>query len=183
MVRLLTRIPSLSNSPRIRSAPRSRFSWASCLMSAIVSGAICSLWRLLVVFRHQSIRNNSRCQRRRVSGGTLCRACCQKLVNLASEMRRVRSEFFRRGLFACRLRMISCCRSMAFYTNRSVRLRVRSDRVAVASSPVEGLDQRLMILFIERRKKSEKKSKPGIIVCSHLRILRYGPIINYSVAI
>ena len=37
MVRLLTSIPSLSSSPRIRSAPHSRFSCAICLMSSMTS--------------------------------------------------------------------------------------------------------------------------------------------------
>ena len=40
MVRLQTRIPSLSNSPRIRSAPQSRLFFAISLINAMVSGAI-----------------------------------------------------------------------------------------------------------------------------------------------
>jgi len=40
MVRLQTRIPSLSYSPRIRSAPQSRLFFAISLINAMVSGAI-----------------------------------------------------------------------------------------------------------------------------------------------
>ena len=40
IVRLHTRIPSLSNSPRMRSAPQSRFLLDISLIKAIVSGEI-----------------------------------------------------------------------------------------------------------------------------------------------
>ena len=49
MVRLLTVMPSFSSSPRMRSAPQSRFSWAKRLMSAIVTGG--DAWLQLFLLR------------------------------------------------------------------------------------------------------------------------------------
>jgi hypothetical protein len=63
MVRLHTRMPSFNSSPRIRSAPQSRFSLAICLIKAIVSAATFGLWEEVFDLRFQNRRKSSRCQR------------------------------------------------------------------------------------------------------------------------
>src|SRR5512133_428749 len=66
MVRLHTRISSLSSSPLIRLAPHSRFSTAICLISFMVSAASLG-WREAVLdFLLQDKRKPARCQRSRV---------------------------------------------------------------------------------------------------------------------
>ena len=63
IVRLLTCSPSLSNSPWIRSAPRSRFCAAISLINATVSAGIFSLEDATLDEYFQNSRNPIRCQR------------------------------------------------------------------------------------------------------------------------
>jgi hypothetical protein len=63
MVRLHTCIPNFRSSPRILSAPHSRFSLAICLIKAIASSAILGLREAAFDLRFQYQRKSSRCQR------------------------------------------------------------------------------------------------------------------------
>jgi len=91
------------------------------------------------------MRKRSRCQRSRVSGCTMCSACCQNPVNLVSKTRRSRSLWVSCGRFTCRLSTINCCRSIAFSMIRSLRQPFRSERVPTARAPVAGLLHFLML--------------------------------------
>ena len=104
-VRLLTSIPSISNSPRIRSAPHNWFSFAIFSISAIVSAEI---FGLPCDFRRQYLRNNSRCQRKRVSGWTMWLACFQNVVKCDRNTRPTRSRLVSCGRLICRFSTISC---------------------------------------------------------------------------
>jgi hypothetical protein len=63
MVRLQTRTPSFSSSPRILSAPHSRLSFAICLIKAMVSAATFGLWEEVFDLRFHYRRKSSRCHR------------------------------------------------------------------------------------------------------------------------
>ena len=91
MVRLLTRISSLSNSPRMRSAPQSRLFAAISLIKLIVSDESLGFLACAFDLRFQNKRKSSRCQRRSVSGWTRKRACFQVRTILARTTRRNRS--------------------------------------------------------------------------------------------
>lgn len=99
-------------------------------------------------FRFQYQRKRSRCQRRRVSGFTMCRADCQVLVNLARKVNQTRSPDVNLGRLTERLRTISCCLSMAFSARRFARLRGRSDNVPMARVAVVGLVNFLILSFM-----------------------------------
>ena len=62
IVRLHARMPNFSSSPRIRSAPHSRLSFAISLIKAMVSAASFGLWEETFDLRFQYRRNSSRCQ-------------------------------------------------------------------------------------------------------------------------
>jgi hypothetical protein len=68
MVRLHTRISSLSNSPRMRSAPQSRLFFAISLIKIMSSGARFGLGEVLFDLRFQNQWNPTRCQCKSVSG-------------------------------------------------------------------------------------------------------------------
>jgi hypothetical protein len=74
--RLPTRIPSLSNSPRIRSAPHVLFSAAIARISATVSAGTLRSTPAEWLLRLQILRNPSRCHRRTVSGRTMATTRC-----------------------------------------------------------------------------------------------------------
>jgi len=81
IVRLQTRMPSFNNSPRILSAPQSRFSFAISLINAIVSAATLGLCEEAFDLRFQYRRKSSRCHRSRVSGWTrnsVCTSLCNQ---------------------------------------------------------------------------------------------------------
>jgi len=63
IVRLHTCMPSFRSSPRIRSAPHSRFFTAISLIKAMVSAAIFGVWEAAFDLRFQTRRNSSRCHR------------------------------------------------------------------------------------------------------------------------
>jgi hypothetical protein len=63
MVRLQTRRPSFSSSPRMRSAPQSRLSVAIRLIKAMVSAATLGWWEEAFDLRFQYTRKSSRCHR------------------------------------------------------------------------------------------------------------------------
>src|SRR5258708_24018767 len=66
IVRLQTRMPSLSNSPRIRSAPQSRLVLAISLINATVSAEIFGLAEAALDLYFQYSLNPWRCHRRSV---------------------------------------------------------------------------------------------------------------------
>ena len=66
MVRLQTRIPNLSNAPRIRSAPHSRLSLAISLMKATISADILDLRVAALDVYFQKSRKPWRCHRSNV---------------------------------------------------------------------------------------------------------------------
>ena len=105
MLRLLTSIPNFINSPRIRSAPHKRFSSAIFWIKAIVSVAI---FGLPCDFFRQYMPNNSRCQRSKVSGWTICRACFQNFVQCDRNIRRKRSRLVSCGRLICQFSTINC---------------------------------------------------------------------------
>src|SRR5436305_8424540 len=83
IVRLLTLISSLSNSPRIRSAPQSRLFATISLSKLIVSGERLCFLAGTFDWRFQNQRKSSRVPRRSVSGWTRNSACFQVRTILA----------------------------------------------------------------------------------------------------
>ena len=90
MVRLLTRTPILSNSPRMRSAPQSRFLAAISRISATVWLVTLSRGQDFDLCRQNS-RRPRRCQRRTVCGWTRATAWRQPGSRQAASRRRSRS--------------------------------------------------------------------------------------------
>ena len=114
IVRLHTQIPSLSNSPRMRSAPQSRLLLAISLINAIVSGEIFDCLASAFDLCFQNKRKSSRCHRSKVSGCTMKSACFQVRIILARNNKRNLSVFLQVGRLTCRRRMMSCCRNNAW---------------------------------------------------------------------
>jgi hypothetical protein len=141
MVRLHTRIPSLSNSPRMRSAPQSRLFLAISLINAIVSVATLGLAVLAFDLYLQKRRNPSRCQRRRVSGWTIKSACLQVRTVLARSTKRIRSRLVHIGRWICRRRMMSWWRKSAFSATSSDFPLARSATVPSSTEVFGGLVQ------------------------------------------
>ncbi len=135
MVRLLTLMPSLSSSPRIRSAPQSRPRRAMSRMSSTVSAGSGEPLRGRDLQR-QKRRNPARCQRRMVSGWTSAMAPRQEGRSVAPMTSFNRSIGPSAGLFTCRLRTLSWWRSTAFSTTSSCR-----GRHASAASPASSLPE------------------------------------------
>src|SRR5258706_567504 len=123
-------MPSLSNSPRIRSAPQSRFCAAISLIKATVSADIFGLEDAALNLYFQNRRNPWRCHRRSVSGWTMKRACFQARTILARSSRSLRSVLVQAGRFMCRRRIISCWRRSAFSATSSDLFRSKSELVA-----------------------------------------------------
>ena len=141
MVRLQTRIPNLSNSPRIRSAPQSRLSLAICLIKATVSWDILGVREAARDLYFQKSLKPWRCQRNSVSGWTMNSACFQVRTILARSTRSMRSLLVQAGRFTCRRRISSCWRRNAFSATSSELFLVRSVRVPSSSKVVSGLVQ------------------------------------------
>ena len=108
MVRLLTRMPSLSSSPRMRSAPQRRFSRSIRWMSWTVSGTRRGSHRRERDLHRQKRRKPCRCHLRTVSGFTSSTVSCQVRVIAASATITARSCLRSRGRFAWRRTTISC---------------------------------------------------------------------------
>ena len=151
MVRLQTRRPSFSNSPRILSAPQSRLSFAICLIEAMVSAATFGLWEEVFALRFQYRRKSSRCHRSSVSGCTITRACCQVRTSLASRTRRKRSVLLIDGRYTCRLSMRSWCRKRAFSAMSSDLLLLRLVKVENGKEVKSG--------FVQPAKREESACK------------------------
>ena len=141
MVRLLTRISNLSNSPRIRSAPQSRFCAAISLISATFSAAIFGLGAADLDLYLQYSLNPWRCHRRSVSGWTINRACFHARDARASRIKIIRSVFDNAGRLTCRRKIMSCCRTKAFSATSSDLLLLRSVTVPNRSEVVSGFVQ------------------------------------------
>ena len=138
MVRLQTRMPSLSHSPRIRSAPQSRLLLAISLINATVSAGIFGLAEAALDLYFQYSLNPWRCHRRSVSGWKMKSACFQVRTILASRTRSIRSARVHAGRFTCRRRMMSCWRRSAFSATSSDFLLVRSVNVPKMRELVAG---------------------------------------------
>ena len=123
---LETQMPSLSNSPRIRSAPQSRFCPAISMIKATVSAGIFGLEDAALDLYFQNRRNPWRCHRRSVSGWTMKSACFHARDARARRIKIRRSFFAFVGRLTCRRRMMSCCRRRAFSATSSDLLLARS---------------------------------------------------------
>lgn len=141
MVRLETRIPSLSNSPRMRSAPQSRFCVAISLIKAMVSAGIFGVEDAALDLYFQKSRNPRRCQRRSVSGLTMKSACFHVSDTRARRTKIRRSVFAYVGRLTCRWRIMSCCRRRAFSATSSDLLLAKSVTVPNIRDVLEGLVQ------------------------------------------
>ena len=126
-VRFATWIPSLSSSPRIRSAPQSRFSATMRRISSTRSGDTRGVGDIVDRdFQRQSKRNPSRCQRSTVSGFTSSSASRHLGSTAASSVIRVRSCRWKAGFFTFLAATMSCCRRRAFSATSSERERSKS---------------------------------------------------------
>jgi len=139
---LQTRIPSFSNSPRIRSAPQSRLFFAMSLIKAMVSADTFACVDFGFDFCLQKRRKPRRCQRRSVSGCTMKSACFHVRTILARRTRSNRSAFVHAGRFTCRFSMMSCWRKRAFSAISSGLLLPRSAMVPSSNKVFGGLVQR-----------------------------------------
>ena len=120
-------IPSLSSSPRTRSAPQSRFSAAMRRISSTRSGDTRGVDGIVDRdFQRQSKRNPSRCQRSTVSGFTSSSASRHLGSTAASSVISVRSCGWKTGLFTFLAATISCWRSKTFSATSSTCERSRS---------------------------------------------------------
>jgi hypothetical protein len=142
MVRLHTRISSLRNSPRMRSAPQSRLFIAMSLINAMVSvdsfGCLESAFDLC--FQNQ--RKNSRCERQqglRLHNEERLLPCSNH--PRAARTRRNLSVFRQAGRLLCRRRTMRGTRNNAFSTSSSVLPLARSATVPSRSEVLCGLIQ------------------------------------------
>jgi len=139
-------MPSFRSSPRIRSAPQSRFSLAMRSMSSIVSLANGDLRTLPDLdLRLQSSRNPSRCHRRIVSGFTRRTVSRQRRAMLASNTSRPLSCGRKRDCLTLRDATMSCCRSIMFFATSSCRERKASKaRPVMNGQQAEGIGELLL---------------------------------------
>ena len=120
MVRLLTLIPSLSSSPRMRSAPHSRPRAAMSRIRLMVSGGSGDVFRGRDR-RRQNWRKPARCQRRTVSGWTRTIARRHDSNHLAPRSSFSRSTKWSFGRLLRRRRTLTWWRSTAFSSTSSRR--------------------------------------------------------------
>jgi hypothetical protein len=117
----LTRSPSFSSSPRMRSAPQVRFSWAIRLIKATISSASGGLPRfpLDLDLRFHTHANSARCHLNTVSGCAISSAFfhVRSLLDNSTDNARSRQVSF--GRFDCRLSTINCWRRRAFSSTSS----------------------------------------------------------------
>jgi hypothetical protein len=106
--RPLADVPTLSNSPRMRSAPQSMFSSASRRITAMVSGEMRGGGGRCFDFFRQKSRKPARCHRRTVSGFTSRRAALHPGTSRQRVAISPRSWAANRGFFACRVTTMSC---------------------------------------------------------------------------
>jgi hypothetical protein len=133
IVRLATWMPSFNSSPRMRSAPQSRFSKAMRRMSWMVAGTRRGPGRRQLDRQHQKSRNPCRCHLSTVSGLTSSTASRHRGTNPASRTSRPRSCGRKAGRFTLREATISCWRRRAFSATSSPRDRVRSLAIPATS--------------------------------------------------
>ncbi|SRR6266487_471441 len=140
MVRLLSRIPNLSNSPPIRSAPQSRFCSAISLISATLSTAIFGLGAADLDVYFQYSLNPWRCQREI----RLWLDNEQGLLPCSSEKDQDHPIRLRECWsfdLPTERRIMSCCRRKAFSATSSDLLLLRSVSVPNMRAVVDGLVQ------------------------------------------
>lgn len=99
IVRLETRMPSLSSSPRIRSAPHRRLSRARVWINVMVSAASLGFLAAGCERYLQYQRNTWRCHLRRVSGWTIKSAGFHMRAARARRTRSTRSFLVQTGRF------------------------------------------------------------------------------------
>jgi len=125
-VRLLILMPSFKSSPRIRSAPQSRFlvaiSLIKLMVSAVTRRSTLPGWDR----RRQNMRNPSRCHRRTVSGCTMARARRHVGNTAAASRKRSRSNVVSLGCGDFLRRITTWCLSIAFSMTSTRRLRTMS---------------------------------------------------------
>ena len=146
MVRLLTLMPSLSNSPRMRSAPHKRPRRAMSRMRSMVSFGKGESFRGRERIR-QKRRKPARCQRRTVSGCTT--AIARRHVRSNEEPRSsfslsVSPSF---GRFVPRRRTLIGWRIMAFLMTKS-----RRERTASAATPTTWLPEERGLRLCQTRR-------------------------------
>src|SRR6266566_9241534 len=181
MVRLETRMPSLRNSPRIRSAPQSRFCAAISLIKVTVSAGIFGLEDAALDLYFQNRRNPWRCHRKSVSGWTMKSACFHARDALARRTKIRRSVFANVGRLTCRRRMMSCCRRRAFSATSSDLLLARSVTVPNMREVLEGLVQSTKRWWNDRKHMCVKRLRKVTIFCTEydsllLKMSRYMPL-------
>lgn len=131
---MLTLMPSLRSSPRIRSAPHSRQRRAmSRMTSTVLAGRRDALRRRDP--ERQNRRNPIRCQRRMVSGWTIAMAPRQEGRSMAPMTNFTLSIGPSAGLLTPRLRILSWWRSTAFSMTSSRRERHASAAIPANSPP------------------------------------------------
>jgi hypothetical protein len=140
-VHLATRMASFAISPRRRSAPRRTLAAAISRIGAIVPSDTFARRAVGVprAFRRQGPRDRCRCQRRRVSGWTISRACRQQRTRLARSASTARSAGVRRGRLIPRLSTTSRWRENACSATGPGMLRVRSVNVPRVIPEAAGL--------------------------------------------
>jgi hypothetical protein len=111
--------------------PRADCSSPSRLLKAIVSAATFGWWEEAFALRFHYRRKSSRCQRSRVSGSTMMRACFHVPTSRANQTRSTRPVLVRGGRFTCRLSMMRCCRRRAFSARSSDLLGPRSEKSGI----------------------------------------------------
>lgn len=142
---LLRRMPSLSNSPRIRSAPHRWFSLAIFFIRAIVLGETQGFFVFEFDFHRQKKRNRLRCQRSNVSDCMMKMVCFQNPVHRAKRINKSRSLFDNWGRLSCLFRMINCWRSKAFSAIKSARDLVELDNEPRAMLRTDGFVRNLIL--------------------------------------
>ena len=134
-VRLLTRMPSLSSSPRIRSAPHRPLAVAMAWIRSMSSTRNRPRAPLRLDLWCQRRVNRSRCQRRRVSGLTTWRASRHAVCSRARNTRISRSSAWRRGRDGAARRSTRICwRRSAFSATSAERGRTASMLTAHTSA-------------------------------------------------
>ena len=128
-----TSIPSFSNSPCTLGAPQSWLAWDISRIRFLISGSILFLPAFLGRdFHRQNNLNPFLCQRMTVSGLTMSRASFQRDSNFEIKTNRIRSEFWKCGLFCLRWRTINCCLSKRISRPSCCRL-LNDPRIAFAN--------------------------------------------------
>ncbi len=140
MVRLATFIFSFRSSPRILSAPQRGLLAAICRIRSIVSWGILG-WQFFGGYdlSFQNSLKPCRCQRSKVLGLRISKACFQFFSLLARTTKKNRSSAVKEGFLICRFKTINCWRSKAFSDINSALDLERSLTVPIIKEDLAGL--------------------------------------------